>query len=69
MTQACRVRESCDRGNMIPVLRCSICNGAQVAGFKNFHNGNFEEVCLICNDAELQEFKDRHGLTKITKEY
>lgn len=54
---------------MIPVLRCSICNGAQVAGFKNFHNGNFEEVCLICNDAELQEFKDRHGLTKITKEY
>lgn len=27
-----------------PVLRCSICNGEQVAGFKDIHTGKFEEV-------------------------
>ena len=26
-----------DRENLRPVLRCSICNGERVAGFKNIH--------------------------------
>lgn len=32
-------KQSYDRENEIPVLRCSICNGEQVAGFKNIHTG------------------------------
>lgn len=60
---------SYDRDNEIPVLHCSICNGEQVAGFKDIHTGKFEEVCLIRSDAELQDFMDRYGITEITKEY
>ncbi|SDB50062.1 aspartate dehydrogenase [Butyrivibrio sp. INlla16] len=60
---------SYDKENQIPVLHCSICNGEQVAGFKDIHTGKFEEVCLIRNDAELQAFKDKYGITEITKEY
>ncbi len=58
-----------DRENQIPVLHCSICNGEQVAGFKDIHTGKFSEVCLIRNDAELQAFKEQYGIMEITKEY
>lgn len=51
------------------VLRCSICNGEQVAGFKDLRTGKFTEVCLIRNDRELEEFKKQYGITEITKEY
>lgn len=61
--------EPYDRENKIPVLRCSICTGEQVAGFKDIHTGRFEEVCLIRNAAELQEFKERYGIEEIAKEY
>lgn len=33
-----------DRENYKPVLKCSICTGEQVAGFKDIHSGKFEEV-------------------------
>lgn len=51
------------------VLRCSICNGEQVAGFKNLRTGQFTEVCLIRNDRELEAFKKKYGITEIMKEY
>ncbi len=51
------------------VLRCSICNGEQVAGFKNRTTGHFTEVSLIRSSQELEEFKKKYGITDITKEY
>lgn len=50
-------------------MRCSICTGEQVAGFKNRETGKFEEVALIRNEAELQAFKDTYGVTDIEKFY
>ena len=34
-----KVKKTYDRENKRPVLRCSICNGEQVAGFKDIHTG------------------------------
>ena len=63
------VIESYDPENQRPVLRCSICNGEQVAGFKDIHTGKFEEVMFIRDDRELREFMDRYGVSEVTKEY
>lgn len=52
-----------------PVLRCSICTGEQVAGFKDIHTGKFEEVVLIRDEKELKEFMEMYGIQEITKEY
>lgn len=58
-----------DKENWKPVLKCSICNGEQVAGFKNIHTSEFKEQILIRNEAELNAFKKRYGIEEITKEY
>lgn len=52
-----------------PILRCSICTGEQVAGFKDLHTGKFTDIMLIRNDKDLQDFKDQYGVTDITKEF
>lgn len=52
-----------------PVLKCSICTGEQVAGFKDIHTGKFEEVMLIRNNRELDAFMQIYGVTDICKEY
>ncbi len=52
-----------------PILRCSICTGEQVAGFKNLNTGKFEEVMLIKNEKDLTEFMNRYGISEISKEY
>jgi len=62
-------RADYDRENWKPVLKCSICNGEQVAGFKNIHTGAFREELFIRNEKELEQFKRRYGITEITKEY
>lgn len=51
------------------VLKCSICNGEQVAGFKDIKTGAFTEVMLIRNEKELELFKSQYGVTTVTKEY
>lgn len=58
-----------DKENWRPVLKCSICNGEQVAGFKNIHTGEFKEECLIRDNEELQAFKQKYGITDMKKEY
>lgn len=58
-----------DKENTTPILRCSICTGEQVAGFKNLHTGKFEEVMLIRNSSDLDRFMKTYDLTDITKEY
>ncbi len=62
-------KKTYDSENKKPVLRCSICTGEQVAGFKDLQTGKFEEVMLIRNDRELSEFKDMYGIKEISKEY
>ena len=65
------VKKEYDRANQKPVLRCSICTGEQVAGFKNIHTGRFSEVMLIRNDKDLKEFLEKYDISEeeITKEY
>lgn len=58
-----------DRENQKPVLKCSICNGEQVAGFKDIHTGKFEEVTLIRDQKELDAFMKLYGIDEISKEY
>ena len=45
-----------------PVIRCSICTGEQVAGFRRKDDGVFEEVMLIRDEADLQAFRDAYGI-------
>ena len=62
--------QSYDTENKNPVIKVSICNGEQVAGFKDIHTGKFEEVMLIKTAADLKKFKSVYGITEeITKEY
>ena len=36
-----------DKENKKPVIKSSICNGEQVAGFKDIRTGKMEEIMLI----------------------
>ena len=59
-----------DRSNQTPVIKASICNGEQVAGFKDIHTGKFEEVMLIRRAEDLETFKTMYGIEEeIAKEY
>ena len=58
-----------DRENQRPVLKCSICNGEQVAGFEDIRTGRFEEVMLIQSDKDLHTFMDMYGVDNVTKKY
>ena len=58
-----------DKKNTKPVLKCSICTGEQVAGFKDIHSGKFEEVMLIKNSRDLDVFKQLYQVKDISKEY
>lgn len=58
-----------DKENQRPVLKCSICNGEQVVGFKNIHTGKFEEIMLIRNEKDLNSFMEMYGVAAVTKEY
>lgn len=59
-----------DKENKKPVIKSSICNGEQVAGFKDIHTGKIEEVMLIKSPADLDKFKAMYRINEeITKEY
>ena len=58
-----------DREHEVPVLRCSICNGEQVAGFRDLRSGHFREYTLIRSRQELEEFQSQCGVEQIPKEY
>lgn len=59
-----------DRENKKPVIKASICNGEQVAGFKDIHTGKIEEIMLIKNATDLESFKSMYGIDEeITKVY
>ena len=52
-----------------PVIKCSICTGEQVAGFKDLDNGHFDEIMLIRNATDLDAFMEMYEVSAITKEY
>lgn len=59
-----------DQENTKPVIKASICNGEQVAGFKDIHTGRIEEIMLIKKPADLEDFKKMYGINgDIEKEY
>lgn len=62
-------KKTYDKKNLKPVLKCSICNGEQVAGFKDIHTGRFEEVMFIRNEKDLNIFKETYDIEIIAKEY
>ncbi len=51
-----------DPEEMTPAVRCSICTGEQVAGFRRKKDGGFTEVMLIRGEADLLEFRKRYGI-------
>ena len=58
-----------DKETQKAVIRCSICSGEQVAGFKDLKTGKFSEVMLIRNADDLESFKKMYHVDEITKEY
>ena len=63
-------KKTYDSSNQKPVIKASICNGEQVAGFKDIRTGKFEEVMLIRRAEDLETFKTMYGIEgEITKEY
>ena len=46
------------------MIRCSICTGEQVAGFRHLEDGRFEEVMLIRDTGDLVTFKMKYGITE-----
>lgn len=58
-----------DKENLKPILKCSICNSEQVAGFKNVHTGKFEDVMLIKDSRDLNKFMEMYDISTIEKEY
>lgn len=58
-----------DADKQTAILKCSICKGEQVAGFKDNDTGKFHEVELIRSEADLQLFLQTYGISEIKKEY
>ena len=62
-------KKSYDKNTQKPVMKCSICTGERVAGFKDMQTGKFEEIMLIKDNKDLAAFKDVYGIDTIEKEY
>jgi hypothetical protein len=58
-----------DSDKQIAVIKCSICTGEQVAGFKSKEDGHFTEVMLIRDAKDLDKFKETYKIEEIKKEY
>ena len=46
-----------------PAIRCSICTGEQVAGFRDSEPGRFEEVMLLRSPEDLEWFRQHYGIS------
>ena len=63
-------RPKYDKTNKKAVLKCSICTGEQVAGFKDLQTGKMEEVMLIKSPKDSEDLKSIYGITEeVEKEY
>lgn len=64
-------KQSYNKENLKPVIKASICNGEQVAGFKDIHTGKFNEIMLIKNSMDMKEFLEIYDISEneISKEW
>lgn len=62
-------KKTYDKEKQIPIIKCSICTGEQVAGFKDIRTGKFEDVMLIRNSGDLDLFKEMYDLEEVHKVY
>jgi hypothetical protein len=53
-----------DKAIKKPAIKASICNGEQIAGFKDFSTGAFEEIMLIKSQEDLAAFKAMYDITE-----
>ena len=51
------------------VIRCSVCTGEKVAGFKDRQDGHFTEVMVIHSTEDEQQLRRIYHLKTIRKEY
>ena len=54
-----------DRENEKPIIKASICNGEQIAGFKNIHTGKMREIWNIsrpCMELKRKSKKSINGV-------
>ena len=51
------------------VIRCSICTGEKVAGFKDRASGRYTEVMLIRSLRDEERFKEMYHLDTVKTEY
>ena len=59
-----------DRQTQEPLIKASICNGEQVAGFRDLKTGRFEEILFIRKPSDIEDFKAEYGIEgEIRKEY
>jgi hypothetical protein len=68
-TQIKTERKTYDREHEQPVLRCSICTGEQVAGFRDLTTGKFHDIMLIQNPQDLEKFMKTYDIETITRVY
>ncbi len=62
--------EKYDPDRQEPVIKASICNGEQVAGFRDMKTGKFEEIMFIRKPSDIEDFKKEYGIEgEIRKEY
>ena len=52
-----------DPETQYPAIRCSICTGEKVAGFRDKKGSHFTEVMLIRSPEDEQRFKEMYGIT------
>ena len=57
------VQPAFDPEKLKPMIRCGICTGEQVAGFRHLEDSRFEEVMLIRDTEDLVTFKMKYGIT------
>ena len=48
-------------------IRCSICTGEQVAGFRDKTTGRFREVTLLRTPKDLEDFQKAYGVSDCKK--
>ncbi len=59
--------ESYNPASEVPVIKCSICTGEQVAEFQNLFSGHFRDVMLITDSADLNQFRKTYNIASDIK--
>ena len=58
---------SYDPATEVPVIKCCICTGEQVAGFQNLSSGHFRDVMLITDSDDLNQFRKTYNIASDIK--